>query len=76
MKPSQPCHLKLITLGKYFLITQMPNYQQQGSTKKTSDIFIKDAHKISKYKTHQIMKITPYERYTSREYWFQKFLVT
>ena len=54
----------------------MPNYQQQGSTKKPSDIFIKDAHKISKYKTHQIMKITPYERYTSREYWFQKFLVT
>lgn len=41
---------------------------------KNADIFIKNVHKMSKYETHQIMKITPYGRYVSREHWFQKFL--
>lgn len=60
--------LKLVASSKYFLPYFSDAYLlRAGKSKKNADIFIKNVH-MSKYETHQIMKITPYGRYFSREY--------
>lgn len=60
--------LKLVASSKYFLPYYSDAYlSKAGKSKKNADIFI-NVYNMSKYETHQIMKITPYGRYFSREY--------